>query len=812
MGRNQKPATPADRQGVIMQRRCAGVGIVSLGLGLLAAAPAWALFTRPLPLRDILGDSEMIFVTRVASLDPARPALVLTVEENLKGKAPAERLPIALKGDRDAEQGKHVPQLLKRLAPKLPVVVFMVKNEKEYIAFAYTNGTWFQMTGVPTDDGPRWTFTHCEPYLRRTYKGPTADLRQVVIDVLGGKAKPPPLDDKEKPGLGPEVEEDKPKDADKPAGKVALPPVTGGPLFGLFAPVVGGGLAFLAMLFPAIFGGLILVFRRWMVALSVLSLNSSLYLLQSWFTSSLVDSWWGTSQALWLTMASVTLLGLLWAWRRHAAEPAFHTPGRGEVFMLTMASLGFVVAALWLPRSLARLDLWGKTLVMFAVGMWVSTLHACYLRWVAARRADRRPGVPGEGWLLWSMLVVAVGFGVTFQADSKIADVPSMESSCKVVWRFRPQAERCWIVSSPFTDEDRVYVAAVHPSAFKPSGAVYCLDRRSGRQLWVFNDGGKMKEVFSSPCVAGGRLYVGEGTHQSRDCKLYCLDAVTGKKLWEFQTGSHTESSPIVVGGKVYFGAGDDGLYCLDAADGTEKWHLTGLHVDTNPLVVGGRVYAGSGYNGKDDQTYRDTVLFCLDAETGKEQWRVPTDFSVWGQPVLDGGQLLVGLASGDFMEAGTNPGGAVLCVDAATGKTLWRRDLRDGVLGRVAVDTENVYFASRDGHCYCADRDKGEVRWKTDLEAPIVAAPALVEGAAILYLVTTAGKVVRLNTATGERVWAFEVAADTGLEPLVFSSPAVAPSGGKGDRWRIYFGCSLDSFTRGIAYCLEDAAEGTRP
>src|SRR5262249_34682914 len=154
-------------------------------------------------------------------------------------------------------------------------------------------------------------------------------------------------------------------------------------------------------------------------------------------------------------------------------------------------------------------------------------------------------------------------------------------------------------------DGDRVYVGVVHGSAFR-TGAVYCLDRATGKPLWAFNNGGQMKDVFSSPHVADGRLYVGEGFHQDADCKLYCPEAHTGKKLWEYRTASHTEATPCVWRGKVYFGAGDDGLFCLDAATGKERWHLKGLHVDANPLVVGGRLYGGSGVG----DAYKDTVLF----------------------------------------------------------------------------------------------------------------------------------------------------------------------------------------------------------
>src|SRR6185369_3038167 len=110
----------------------------------------------------------------------------------------------------------------------------------------------------------------------------------------------------------------------------------------------------------------------------------------------------------------------------------------------------------------------------------------------------------------------------------------------------------------------------------------------------------------------------------------------TGKKLWDFNTASkeenalwqgidtnsHIESSPVVRDGHVFFGAGDKGLYCLDAVNGSKLWQYpppgqakTALHIDANPTVVGNRVYCCSGKS----QNFQRFVVFCVDATTGKK-------------------------------------------------------------------------------------------------------------------------------------------------------------------------------------------------
>lgn len=826
-----------------------------LGLGLGGATPAQALITALTPLEDVLKQSTFIVSARVASVDADKPAMVLVIEEDLKGKAPVRKLPILLKGDAEAKKKNHVPLLLKRVAPKLPILLFLLQQGNKYTAFAYTNGTWFQITGVTADGAVRWSLTHGEPYLRKTFKGSTAELKQTVVDGLAGKKAPPKPDTKEKPGFGPEVETEKKSSR---RGTSA-----GGTLFAVIPTVlVGGPLAILAMLFPAVFGGLMLVMRRWMAALSVLSVNSTLYLLQDLCRRWLADSWWGTPLALWVTMLSVTMFGILWAWRRHVAilaakslkktlpnltpfaalssessmgiqkelppqaaasaplsDPAHKSgPGRGELITLVLLSAICLGMAMFsLPRSLAQLDLWGKTLLMFSAGLWMATLHALSRRWAAGRGVTLQPGLPGEGVLLWTMLLVGVAFSATILSESSGAGISEQEDGLatgdwqlRVAWRFQPKVERCWIASSPVVDGERVYLGVVLPSAFKGSGAVYCVDRKTGKEIWMFNEDGNMKDVFSSPCVADGRVYIGEGFHQHADCKLYCLDAATGKKLWDFTTTSHTESSPCLAGGKVYFGAGDDGLYCLDAATGKEKWHLKGLHVDANPLVIDNRLYGGSGIG----DYHKETVLFCLNADTGEENWRMAVDLPVWGMPAVQGEYVYAGIGNGNFLasadqlEKPEKPAGAVLCLERATGKRVWSYEVRDGVLGRVCVDDKHVWFASRDRHCYCLDRREGKFRWKTDIGSPVLASPYLAgrgDGKS-LYVAGSNGLLNKLDPETGKIGWTFDAAKDAGLPATVFSSPLVQVREGRKDETRlIWFGCGLNEFTRGALYCLEE-------
>src|SRR5262249_46047479 len=138
----------------IMQRRYAWAGGMVLGILLLltCASSIYAVITRLTPLKEVLTAEQLIFLAKVESVDPDKPAAILQVEDHLKAKTPFTRMPLNLKGDTEAEKEKHTPAMLKRLTKDLPVIVFASKKGKRYTAFAYTNGTWFQMIGYIGDD------------------------------------------------------------------------------------------------------------------------------------------------------------------------------------------------------------------------------------------------------------------------------------------------------------------------------------------------------------------------------------------------------------------------------------------------------------------------------------------------------------------------------------------------------------------------------------------------------------------------------------------------------------------------------------
>lgn len=93
-----------------------------------------------------------------------------------------------------------------------------------------------------------------------------------------------------------------------------------------------------------------------------------------------------------------------------------------------------------------------------------------------------------------------------------------------------------------------------------------------------------------SPEVPGGPVFVRDGG------LLRAVDG-QGQPVWEFRAEGAIQADPAVAGGRVYFGAADRTLYCLDAETGKRKWRRRLQGALLHPPVVQGRSVAVAASN-----------------------------------------------------------------------------------------------------------------------------------------------------------------------------------------------------------------------
>ena len=101
----------------------------------------------------------------------------------------------------------------------------------------------------------------------------------------------------------------------------------------------------------------------------------------------------------------------------------------------------------------------------------------------------------------------------------------------------------------------------------------------------------------TSPTIVGNRIYVGDYTGH-----VYCLRDRDGKTLWTFHAGGAVKGAIAYDRGRIFFGAYDGRLYALRAGDGKLVWRAQsnrdwlGNHGQfySTPSVAHSRIYLGS--------------------------------------------------------------------------------------------------------------------------------------------------------------------------------------------------------------------------
>ena len=261
-------------------------------------------------------------------------------------------------------------------------------------------------------------------------------------------------------------------------------------------------------------------------------------------------------------------------------------------------------------------------------------------------------------------------------------------------------------------------------------GQIIACEQDTGRLLWRkwWPD---VYLSFTSPLYINGKLLVPQAGIKKSFVR--CLDAATGNMLWEAPfTGSPSWSRqfPPVVAGKVAIYASGSGDY---APQGSEKPYTFG----GEPVKPADGKEVMSFIYSNDNPYYpanHHPRLWAWDLETGKVVWE--KDFFDLGRGgndcgicVLDG-KLYYSVFFGYDAETKRRRGlpvennGMTMCIDPATGKVLWQTNeyyvtakctlsARDGKLYIGGYNKANA--GTDDRYVWCLDANTGKLIWKSD-------------------------------------------------------------------------------------------------
>lgn len=247
----------------------------------------------------------------------------------------------------------------------------------------------------------------------------------------------------------------------------------------------------------------------------------------------------------------------------------------------------------------------------------------------------------------------------------------------RVRWRLNTGND---LDSSPCVVDDRLYIAG-------ENGNLRCLVPQTGKQIWKRFVGGIGRGTVpgsngseTSPAVADGQVFTA-----TYDGILFCVDAKTGAVQWRARTGDDTDASPVIHDEFVYACAEERApyLYCFAREDGRQVWRYDGKARGyySTPAIADGRIFAGA----------EDGRLHCVDARSGKRLWAFQTGAGVWSSPCVIDDRVLA-----------PSRDGHVYCLEAKSGREVWRVKLDGRIISTPCIVGGTIWVGTATGYFYC--------------------------------------------------------------------------------------------------------------
>ncbi len=374
----------------------------------------------------------------------------------------------------------------------------------------------------------------------------------------------------------------------------------------------------------------------------------------------------------------------------------------------------------------------------------------------------RGPG--GDGKTLAKSLPIE--FGETQNVRWKTA-IPGRGFSSPVVWD-----DQIWLTTAPL-DGQQLYALAVDLHSGKVIHNIKVFDVADPNNAFDKNS-----HASPTPVVQQGRIYVHFGRNGTA-----CLDTKTGTKLWErrdFQCNHDVRpgSSPIIDGDSLFVAFdGTDVQYvvALDKHTGKTLWKKdreiefepdgpTNDGNERNKAYSTAKVIEHQGRRQLISQAANATISY--DPETGDELWRVNHGGHSTGcRPLFEHG--LVYSVSGLFARGllAVRPAGSG---DVTDTHIAWSTSKSAADLSSQLIVDDLLFMVSGGGVASCLEAKSGRVVWRERLGGDYWASPLYAAGK--IYFFSKDGK-VPIVSASRE----FQLLAENNFEEGFNASPAVA-------------------------------------
>jgi outer membrane protein assembly factor BamB len=230
-----------------------------------------------------------------------------------------------------------------------------------------------------------------------------------------------------------------------------------------------------------------------------------------------------------------------------------------------------------------------------------------------------------------------------------------------------------------------------------------------------------------------------------QDGGIEALDPASGETRWQAETGIAGLLPAALAEGRVVVAG--QGAVALDAASGRTLWSADVPLISAPPVASGALVLLGAD----------DGTLLCLDAASGVSLWSYAAGSRLSAPPIVDdGARVLLGTADRRVV---------ALRIDKR-GDERWRFKVGGTVDSAPALFEGRALFAAYDAVLYALGGGNGHMAWRSPLPSRPLSGPLILRGAALVAC--QENEIVGFDAHTGRRLGALTTPAPMQTAPLL--------------------------------------------
>lgn len=333
---------------------------------------------------------------------------------------------------------------------------------------------------------------------------------------------------------------------------------------------------------------------------------------------------------------------------------------------------------------------------------------------------------------------------------------------------------------------------------------VILADATTGEGVWQFQSGGNLS---GEPVLADNGIYAAR-----QSGLIYRFKTSSNKPVWQRDLGASLRGTPGVSRARVYVGDTQRKLHALNAADGSETWTFQTSVAESEPrayqyfstavetsipsLPDTNRVYVGaaSGY------------LYCLNASSGKLIWKYRLSDWVRSKPVVLGNTVYVATLDAKLF---------ALRDTGTSAAELWQTTLGEhGFTADLVGNATGILVSGMDLVLYSVSPSTGSLQWRHSLidaawiegrrhQADVYAgqyqtSPVVVDD--VVYIGGPDGFLNAHDVDSGERLWRFEARGRISATPCVAEGKVFI---GQNSRYMEYY--AIDQKTGEPVWTIDD-------